>query len=332
MKIPPTMRAVRIDAPGAPEELYIGEASVPTVGPRDVLVRVRATALNRADLMQRSGAYPPPPGASPILGLEAAGEVVSVGAEVEGWAPGDAAMALLPGGGYAEYVSVPAPLLMPLPAGFSFEEAAALPEVFLTAYQALFWLAALEEGETVLIHAGASGVGTAAIQLARLAEAVPIVTASAPKHAVCLDLGAARAIDYRADPFELVVQEATEGAGADVILDFIGAPYLPANIEALATDGRLVMLALMGGRRAEGFDLGRLFRKRGSLITSTLRNRPAGYKARLSRDFLHFAQAALEDGRLRPVIDQVYDWQEVAEAHRRMESNANVGKLVLRVP
>lgn len=325
------MRAVCVRAPGAADQLYLGEAERPAAGPGEVLVRVRATALNRADVLQRRGHYPPPEGASAILGLEMAGEVVALGKGVTRHQEGDAVCALLPGGGYAQYAAVPEVLAMPVPRGLSFEEAAALPEVFLTAFQALHWIARLEAGERVLIHAGASGVGTAALQLARLAGATAYATASAGKHARCLALGATRAIDYRTEDFAAVIADVTDGRGVDVIVDFIGAPYFHQNLDALAVDGRVVLLAQMGGAKVEQVDLRPFFRKRAQLTASTLRNRSEAYKARLTRDFEAYALPHFAEGRLKPVIDRVMDWGDVAEAHRVMEANANAGKIVLRV-
>ena len=325
------MKAILVRQPGGPEQLYVGEAATPVPAADELLVRVGATALNRADTLQRQGKYPPPPGASEILGLEMAGVVERVGAAVEGWQPGDRAMALLAGGGYAEYVAVPADQAMRVPERLSLEEAAALPEVFLTAFQALDWLGGLTAGQHVLIHAGASGVGTAAIQLAKAAGAAVYVTASAPKHALCLALGADAAIDYRSEDFAARVRDLSGGHGADLIIDFIGAPYLEPNVRCLAVDGRIVVLATLGGSVAAEFDIRSLFRKRGHLLTSTLRSRSAAYKARLTADVAERLLPRFADGTLRPVIDLVLPWTEVAEGHRRMEANANAGKIVLRV-
>ncbi len=329
--MPETMRAIVVDEPGGPEQLRLGEHVRSVPAEDELLVRVRATALNRADTMQRRGTYPPPEGASEILGLEMAGTVAHVGAACAGWSAGDRAFGLLPGGGYAEHVVIHHEMAMRIPDSLSFVEAAAIPEVFLTAFQALHWLGDLEEGEHVLIHAGASGVGTAAIQLARAAGAHVHVTASAPKHALCRSLGAETAIDYRTEDFAQHVLEATGGHGADLILDFIGAPYFEPNMRALATDGRVVYLAMLGGSRVEALDLRKPFAKRARLLFTTLRSRSLDYKIRLTRDFAEHVLPRLADGTLRPVIDRVYDWTDVAGAHRRMEANENAGKLVLRV-
>jgi tumor protein p53-inducible protein 3 len=330
-KHPDTMRAVLVREAGDPSVLEIGTTPMPVPAPGEVLVRVHATALNRADLMQRQGKYPPPRGASPILGLEMAGEVIAAAGDAQTLAPGDRVCALLAGGGYAEYVAVPEELCMSIPGDMTYEEAAAVPEVFLTAFQALHWLARLEEGDTVLVHAGASGVGTAAIQLARAGGAAVIVTASSGKHDLCLDLGALHAIDYKTEDFAERVLELTDGRGADVIVDFIGAPYLDGNIKAIATDGRLVLLAMMGGSRVEGLDLKNLFRKRVSILASTLRNRSATYKAALTADFAVYAMPLMADGRLKPVIDSIVGVSDVREAHARMEANENAGKIVMRL-
>lgn len=325
------MRAIVVDEPGGLEHLVFGEVPTPEPGADELLVRVEATALNRADLYQRRGKYPPPEGASPLLGLEVAGRVATCGKRCEGFSEGDRVFGLLPGGGYAEYARLHQSLAMPIPKGLSYEEAAAVPEVFLTAYQALVWLGELTGGERVLIHAGASGVGTAALQIARELGATSFVTASAPKHELCYELGAHLAIDYRREDFAGRIQEETGGEGVDVIVDFIGAPYFSQNVEALALDGRIVLLALMGGYTVEPFDMRSFFRKRARLQASTLRNRSISYKAELTHTFREELLGLFQEGRLRPVIDSVYDWAEVAKAHARMEANENAGKIILRV-
>ncbi|RMF30179.1 MAG: NAD(P)H-quinone oxidoreductase, partial [Bacteroidetes bacterium] len=238
---------------------------------------------------------------------------------------------LLAGGGYAERVLLNEHLALPIPERMSYEQAAAIPEAFLTAFQALVWLAELQEGEAVLVHAGGSGVGTAAIQLARGLGARVYVTASEPKHPLCLELGADHAIDYRSEDFAAEIRRLTKGRGVQVILDFIGAAYLKQNLEALALDGRLVLLALMGGAKVPDFSLLPLLRKRLKLMGSTLRNRSLEYKIALTHAFKTFAWQGFADGTYRPVIDSVFPWTEVAQAHRRMEANLNQGKIVLRV-
>ncbi len=324
------MKAILVSAPGGAEQLTLGTHETPEPGPEDVLVRVHATALNRADILQREGKYPPPKGESPLLGLEMAG-VVERAPKGGRWKEGDRVCALLGGGGYAEFVKIRQDLLIPVPENLSFEEAAAVPEVFLTAFQALYWLGDLQAGYRVLIHAGASGVGTAAIQLVRAAGAEPMATASAGKTERCRALGATLAVDYKSEVFQDRVLEHTDGHGADLIIDFIGAPYFDGNVKALALDGRIILLATMGGSRVDGFDMRGLFRKRGWFMTSTLRTRALDYKARLIDDFSRRVLPLLEDGKLRPIVDTVYDWKDVAEAHRQMEANENVGKIVLKV-
>lgn len=324
------MRAVIIEKPGGPEVLSLGAAPRPSAGPEELLVKVEATALNRADLLQRQGSYPPPAGASPILGLEMAGTVVEAGSSTPAWNPGDRLCGLLPGGGYAEYAVIHRDLAIPLLPSMSFEEGAAIPEVFLTAFQALHWYGEVDAHKRVLIHAGASGVGTAAIQLAKAAGATVFVTASAGKHRRCLDLGADLAIDYKTEDFADRVLAETAGEGADVIVDFIGAPYFEQNLRGLALDGRLIMLATLGGAKTD-LNLRALFKKRASLFASTLRSRSLQYKVRLTQEFAGLAMPMFEEGILKPVIDRVYDWSEVAEAHRYMAENRNVGKIVLRV-
>ncbi len=323
------MKYIDVTEPGPPENLKVAEGPVPEIGSEEVLLRVHATALNRADTYQRQGQYPPPEGASEILGLEAAGTIEAVGSAVSSWERGAEVMALLSGGGYAEYVAVDAGLLMPKPEGLSFAEAAAIPEVFLTAYQALYWLASLEEAQHVLIHAGASGVGTAATQLVTQAGAVPHVTASAGKHTLCLQLGAETAIDYEKEDFSVRIRQVTNDHGADIIVDFVGASYAEKNSRALALDGTWVVLALMGGATVEQFPLGRLFRKRGTIVTSTLRSRSISYKRTLAQDFVDTHLQFFDDGRLAPVIDNIMNFSDVQAAHERMEANKNAGKIVL---
>lgn len=325
------MHAILIESFGGPGQLYLGEWPKPHPGPHEILVRVEATALNRADILQREGKYPPPEGESPILGLEMAGVVESTGQGVTKWKPGDAVCGLLAGGGYAEYAVIHQDVALPVPEGFSAIEAAAIPEVFLTAFQALRWLAGLQEGERVLIHAGASGVGTAAIQLAHVMGAHPIVTASAPKHSICKELGAVHAIDYKNQDFEADVMEYTHEHGVDVVVDFVGGPYFQRNLNVLATEGRLVMLAFLGGVRAEKLSLGPILRKRLQILGSTLRARSLDYKTRLSQDLYRYAWPLFALGKLRPVIDTVYDWREAPKAHRYMEADRNQGKVVLKV-
>ncbi|NGQ96609.1 NAD(P)H-quinone oxidoreductase [Brevibacillus sp. SYP-B805] len=324
------MKAVFVEE--GTKRLFIGETDQPAMGDDELLIDVKATALNRADLLQKRGLYPPPAGASPILGLEMAGVVSAVGKAVTGWKEGDRVCALLPGGGYAERVVIPAQMAMPIPENLSFEEAAAIPEVFLTAYLNLFWLGGLQSGQTVLIHAGASGVGTAAIQLAREAGARVIVTAgSEAKRQTCLELGADLAIDYRTGPFADRVKEATAGRGVPLILDLVGASYWEQNLDCLADQGKMILIGTMGGGKVPNVNLGLLLARRLHIIGSALRTRSVQDKIALTQEFAPFALPRFADGRLKPVIDSVYDWQEVNEAHARMEGNQNTGKIVLRI-
>ncbi|MDO1450093.1 NAD(P)H-quinone oxidoreductase [Rhodocytophaga aerolata] len=325
------MQAVVVPSPGGPEQLQIGSWQKPVPAARQLLVQVEATALNRADTLQRAGKYPPPPGASPILGLEIAGRVVELGNEAIKFNIGDAVFGLLPGGGYAQYAVIHEDMAIPIPEGMSMEQAAAIPEVFLTAFQALRWLANLQATETILIHAGASGVGTAAIQLAKQMGAEIVVTASEAKHGLCKELGATHVIDYKKESFSKVVADVTEGRGVNVIIDFIAANYFTQNIDSLATDGRLVLLATLSGGKVNEFDLRKILTKRLSIIGSTLRSRSLEYQIKLTKDFTSFAFPHFKDGRLKPVIDSIMDWTQVQEAHRLMESNKNAGKIVLKV-
>jgi putative PIG3 family NAD(P)H quinone oxidoreductase len=325
------MRAIVCDQPGDESVLKIGEAPRPELTPGALRIRVHATGVNRADLLQRQGFYAPPPGTSPIIGLECAGEVSEVGAGVQGWKPGDRAMALLPGGGYAEEAVVHAGSVMHVPAALSDEEAGALPEVYLTAFLNIFMLGAPPDGGSVLVHGGGSGVGTAAIRLCREAGLRVLVTAgSAEKCQRCLDYGADVAIDYRAGDFAPAVREATGGTGVNVVLDSIGASYLEGNIAALAVDGRLVIIGLMGGARAE-LDLAAMLIRRLHVIGSTLRARSVVDKAAIVAAFLARFGAALDAGRLRPPIDRVLPLAQAAEAHRVMKASEHFGKIVLRV-
>lgn len=317
------MRAILVTPTHA---LEIGEAPRPAPGPHDLRIDVRATAVNRADLLQRAGHYPPPAGASGILGLECAGVVTEAGRDVRGWTAGDRAMALLPGGGYAEEVVVDAGSAMHVPDALSDEEAAAIPEVFLTAFLNLFLLARLREGETALIHGGGSGVGTAATTLAKLAGARVIVTAgSREKCERCLAHGADAAIDYREEDF---VEQAR---GAHVILDHIGARYLPRDLDALATDGRIVVIGSMGGERNAQLDVVKLLGKRAQILGSTLRSRTAAEKAAIVDAFLARFGADLQSGRIRPVIHTVLPLERADEAHDLMEASEHFGKIVLRM-
>lgn len=325
------MKAILVKQPGGPEQLALGEYEQPLPKPYELLVRVHATALNRADTLQRQGKYPAPKGASPLLGLEIAGEVVEAGVNCTRYKKGDKVFGLLPGGGYAEYAVIDEQMAMPIPGNLSMEEAAAIPEVFLTAFQALMWLGKLKAGERVLIHAGASGVGTAAIQLARAAKAEVLVTASEGKLHACKELGAHKAINYQEVPFEDEVLAYTNSEGVDVIVDFIAGPYFNQNLDCLRLDGRLVILASLGGGKVDGVDLRKILTKRLQVMGSTLRSRSREYQIKLTQEMSQFALPHFKSGAIKPVIDSMYDWQDVAEAHRYMEQNKNIGKIVLRV-
>jgi putative PIG3 family NAD(P)H quinone oxidoreductase len=307
------------------KEFRIADIHSPTLGPDDLRIRVYATAVNRADLLQRDGHYPPPPGASEIIGLECAGVVIEAGENVSGWSKGDRAMALLAGGGYAEEVVVHAGSAMHVPDALSDEEAAAIPEVFLTAFSNIFLLARARSGESILIHGGGSGVGTAATTLCKLNEMRVLVTAgSDEKCAQCVRHGADVAINYRTEDF---VERAKE---VDIVLDHIGAKYLARDLEALGLGGRVVVIGSMGGEKTATIDVTRLLGKRQQVIGSTLRARPVEEKAAIVAAFIDRFGPALSDGRIKPVIDRVYELHEVEEAHRRVASD-HFGKVVLRV-
>ena len=325
------MKAVLLKEYGDVSQLYIGEMPTPSLLQNEVLVKVEVAALNRADILQRNGHYPPPKGESEILGLEVAGTIVEVGPEVNRWKIGDRVCGIIAGGGYAEYAKIHENMALPIPEQMQSHQAAAIPEVFLTAFQALHWITELKKGENVLIHAGASGVGTAAIQLAKKIGATIFVTASASKHDACKQLGAHYAIDYKSEDFETVVLELTENIGVNVIVDFIGAAYWHKNIKSLAMDGRMVNLGLLGGGKVDNINLGHLLSKRLNITASTLRNRSLDYKIALTQTFYQYAWTSFMDGRLMPVVDRVFPWEEVAAAHAYMEENKNVGKIVLRI-
>jgi putative PIG3 family NAD(P)H quinone oxidoreductase len=313
---------------GEGRPLACREVAEPDRGPDEALIDVYATGLNRADLAQRGGHYPPPPGASAILGLEAAGVVAEVGAGVSGWGVGDRVCALLTGGGYAERASVPTAMLMPVPDHWSFVEAAAVPEVFLTAYLNLFVEAGLQAGEAALVHGGASGVGTAAIQLARAAGCRVFATAgSSEKIRVCRELGAELAVNYQEEDFAERVKAA---GGVDVVLDMVGKDYLEGNLEVLNLGGRLVFIATLSGSRAE-IDIRKLMAKRLMLKGSTLRARPLAEKAAMLEGFMARFWQPLVGGEIRPVIDTVLPVEEAQRAHEIMRNNENIGKIILKV-
>ena len=322
------MRAVVIREPGGPDVLEVREVPDPSPGPGEVVLEVAATAVNRADLLQRQGRYPVPPGAPEHPGLEASGVVAEVGEGVEGWSAGDEACALLAGGGYAERVAVPAGQLLPVPAGVSVVEAAALPEVACTVWSNVFMTAGLRPGETFLVHGGSSGIGTMAVQLARELGATVAVTAGSPaKLERCRELGATILVDYREQDFVAVLKEA---GGADVILDNMGAEYLARNIDALAVNGRLVVIGTQGGVKAE-INLGVLLGKRAAVVATTLRARPAAEKAAIVAGVREHVWPLVADGKVRPVIHGRFPLAEAAAAHRTLEESLHVGKVLLTV-
>lgn len=325
------MKAIQATGVGGPEVLFVGEAPLPSFSEYEIMVKVAATAVNRADTLQRKGMYPSPQGASPILGLEMAGEIVEIGAKVTKWKIGDRVCGLLSGGGHAACCPIHEDLALPIPDQMSMEQAAAIPEVFLTAFQAIHLLADIKPKESVLIHAGASGVGTALIQLAKSFTHEIYVTASSPKHELCTQLGAQTCIDYKTQDFAEEIAQLTDQKGVDILVDFLAAPYFQRNLHALALDGRMVMLALMGGIKVSEVNLIPILRKRISIHGSTLRNRSHAYKVALNHAFSAQYWKAFEKGNLNPVIHTIMDWTEIAEAHRMMEANENAGKIVLRI-
>ncbi len=325
------MKAVTFDIPGETDVLKFTTMPVPTPGEEHIRIKVAAAGVNRADIMQRRGKYPPPAGASSILGLEVSGIVESIGKGCSKWKAGDRVMGLLSGGGYAEYVVMHEDMAMPVSSKIRLVDAAAIPEVFLTAYQSLVWLAHTQPRETVLIHAGASGVGTAAIQLALALGAVPIVTASKEKHNLCNQLGAKFAIDYKTEDFAAEIKNITDNRGVDVIIDFIGAPNIKRNLEILRTDGRIVLLATMGGYKVDGLNLLSILTKRASIMGSTLRARSVDYQIKLTHDFCSFSKNLFMEGALHPVIDRILPFSEVAQAHQLIEENKTAGKIILKI-
>ncbi|NML52376.1 NAD(P)H-quinone oxidoreductase [Streptomyces sp. R302] len=326
------MHAITIPEAGGPEALVWAEVPDPVPGEGEVLVEVVASAVNRADVLQRQGFYNPPPGTSPYPGLECAGRITALGPGVSGWAVGDEVCALLVGGGYAQRVAVPAGQLLPVPKGVDLATAAALPEVACTVWSNVFMIAHLRPGETLLVHGGASGIGTMAIQLAKAVGAKVAVTAGSPeKLARCAELGADVLIDYRAQDFVEELHKATGGAGADVILDIMGAKYLDRNIQALAVNGRLVIIGLQGGVKGE-LNLGALLAKRAAVMATTLRARPLQEKAAIVAAVREHVWPLVEGGTVRPVVDRTLPMPEAAEAHRVLESGAHVGKVLLLAP
>ncbi|UNO41018.1 NAD(P)H-quinone oxidoreductase [Streptomyces sp. MST-110588] len=335
------MRAITIPEPGGPDALVWAEVPDPQPAEGEVLIEVAATAVNRADLLQRQGFYDPPPGASPYPGLECSGRIVAVGPGVGslpgpegaggGWSVGDEVCALLAGGGYAERVAVPAGQVMPVPEGLDLVSAAALPEVVCTVWSNVFMIAHLRPGETLLAHGGSSGIGTMAVQLAKAVGARVAVTAGGPeKLARCAELGADVLIDYREQDFVEELRKATDGKGADVILDIIGAKYLERNVKALAANGRLAIIGLQGGTKAE-LNLGTLLAKRAAVTATSLRGRPLEEKAAIVAAVREHVWPLIGNGQVRPIVDRTLPITEAAEAHRIVEASTHVGKVVLTV-
>lgn len=325
------MRAVTLPSPGGPEALVLAEVDDAVAGPGEVLVEVVATAVNRADLLQRQGFYDPPAGASPYPGLECSGRIVALGEQVSGWSVGDEVCALLSGGGYASLVAVPAGQLLPVPAGVSLLHAAALPEVACTVWSNVFQLAALAPGEVLLVHGGTSGIGTMALQLAVRHGARALCTVGSPEKASAAEgLGAERAIRYRDEDFVEVVRKLTGGRGADVVLDNMGGVYLPRNVQVLATGGRLVVIGMQGGTRGE-LDLAALLSKRAAVHATSLRARPGEQKAAIVAAVREHVWPAVAAGEVRPVVDTVLPLAQAADAHRLLEASTHVGKVLLQV-
>lgn len=325
------MKAIQVINPGNESILEIQDIPTPQPAADELLVRIKATAVNRADLHQRVGKYPPPKGASDILGLEMAGVVEKVGERVTKWTKGDAVFALLPGGGYAQFCTIPEKMAMPVPENLSFEKAAAIPETFLTAYQALQWLGKLQRNETVLIHAGGSGVGTAAIQLSRQLFNARIITTAGQQRKLdaCKDLGADYGYNYKKQDFAKVITKELGENAVDLIIDFVGASYWQKNIRVLNTDGRVVYLAFLGGHTLNEMSLAPILKKRLTIMGSTLRSRSGGYKVNLTTDFIKNTRHLFKQEALMPVIDKTFDWNDTEDAHRYMQQNKNFGKIVL---
>jgi putative PIG3 family NAD(P)H quinone oxidoreductase len=328
--LPKEMRHIAMTGPGGPEVLTLAAGPVPRPAAGEVLIRVAAAGVNRPDILQRTGNYPPPPGASPILGLEVSGTVTALGPEVSGLHEGDEVCALVAGGGYAEYCVAPAPQCLPVPKGISLVDAAGLPETFFTVWSNVFDRGRLARGESFLVHGGSSGIGTTAIQLAYAFGARVFATAGSPeKCAICRELGADRAIDYRQGDFVAVLKEATKGRGVDVILDMVGGPYVEKNLRSLAPEGRLVQIAFLQGSKVS-VDLAHLMVRRQTLTGSTLRPRPVADKAAIALNLRDKVWPLIEAGKVRPVIDRTFPLAEVVAAHRLMESSTHIGKILLR--
>ena len=330
MPIPQTMSYVHANGAGGPEVLGLATGPVPTPKPDEVLIRVQAAGVNRPDVAQRQGSYPPPPGASPILGLEVAGEVAAIGDQVTTLSVGDKVCALTNGGGYAEYCTAPAPQCLPWPKGYDAVRAGALPETSFTVWANLFQLGQLAKGQTALVHGGTSGIGVTAIQFAREFGAHIYATAgSDDKVAACLKLGADAAINYRTRDFAAEIKTLTEGRGVNVILDMVGAPYMTGNVRSLAMDGRLVLIAFLQGSKVQDFDFLQVMVKRLTITGSTMRPRTTAQKGHIAAELREKVWPALDAGRCPPVIHATFPLSRVAEAHALMESSAHIGKIML---
>ena len=331
MSLPETMRAVEITEPGGPDVLVAGQRPVPAPGPDEILIRIAAAGVNRPDCLQRAGAYPPPPGASDLPGLEAAGEVAAVGANVDKWAVGDRVCALLAGGGYAEFAVTHQDHALPVPAGLSMAEAAALPETFFTVWTNVFDRGGLKDGETFLVHGGSSGIGTTAIQLAKAMGARVFTTVGGEDKAqVCRELGAEIAVNYREEDFVKVLKGATGGQGVDLILDMVGGPYIARNIKLAADQGRIAQIAFLQGPQVE-LNFVHVMLKRLTITGSTLRPRSVQEKAVIAERLLANAWPLIEAGRVKPVMAEIFPLADAAKAHALMESSAHIGKIVLTV-
>ncbi|HBF28520.1 NAD(P)H-quinone oxidoreductase [Rhizobium sp.] len=330
MTLPASMRYIDVSAPGGPEAMRVVEGPLPSLNPGEVLVKVAAAGINRPDVAQRQGTYPPPKDASPVMGLEVSGTVVALGEGVSEFALGDQVCGLANGGGYAEFCTLPVGQTLPWPKGYSAVQAAALPETFFTVWANLFQMAGVTEGETVLIHGGSSGIGTTAIQLAKAFGAEVFTTAgSDEKCAACIKLGAKRAINYKTEDFAAVIKAETDGKGVDIILDMIGASYFERNIASLAKDGCLSIIAFLGGAVVEKINLAPIMMKRLTITGSTMRPRSREEKRAIRDDLLAEVWPLLEKGAVAPVIHSVLPFEQVAEGHRQMETSNHIGKIML---
>lgn len=326
-----TMRAIEITSPGAPDVLRIGTRPVPRPGPGEVLIEVSAAGVNRPDVLQRVGGYPPPPGASDIPGLEVAGTIVLLGAGVTRWKIGERVCALVTGGGYSEYVNAPAPQCLPIPRGVTMIEAAGIPETFFTVWINVYERARLAPGESLLVQGGSSGIGVTAIQIAHaLGNRVLVTAGTDEKCRACEKLGAQRAINYRTEDFVKIVKELTDGRGVDVILDMVAGDYVPRELSCLADDGRLVLIAFLGGTKAN-IDMSDILRRRLTITGSTLRPRPVETKAAVAKALEEKVWPLIEVGRIRPVVFRTFPLEQASAAHTLMESSAHVGKIILEI-